>query len=235
MEKDLGYTLKIWDALRGTLVHDLSSQIERVGALAFNHDGTRLATTGFMGDQAVIHVWNTETGAPLLVFRGHKARIWSLAFSPDGRQIASVTSGTSKNAIAWNAETGEEYFALDIPRSFVPRIVAYSPNGQQLALASFDRIRIVSADTGAEILAFSGHTNQFWQVQFSPDGKRLVTTARGGLVSLWDVQGGQEVLSLTIGQNDTPAACFSPDGRRLAITCRGVARILDATPLPEKR
>src|SRR5262249_48171846 len=73
-----------------------------------------------------------------------------------------------------------------------------------------------------------GHTGFVFRLAFSPDGRRLASTAWDMTVKLWDVEYGVEVLTLM--KYPVGSVAFSPDGHRLAVTMDKTVRVLDATP-----
>ena len=85
--------LRVWDAATGEVVLTRKFAHGRVGTMAYNGDGTLLAVAvGDVGDAGVIKVLDAETGRERLSLAGHRDMIWKLAFSPDGRRLASLAS-----------------------------------------------------------------------------------------------------------------------------------------------
>jgi WD40 repeat protein/transcriptional regulator with XRE-family HTH domain len=124
-------TATIWDLATSQEIFTLIQPI-RIWGLAFDRDGTRLATGAFGG---VLRVWNAATGQELLELPGHTASIIDVRFSPDGQYIASGSAdGTTK---VWDAETGKELVTLTGHTGIVSG-VAFSPDGTRLATASRD-------------------------------------------------------------------------------------------------
>ena len=85
--------LRVWDAATGEVVLTRKFAHGLVGTVAYNGDGTLLAVAvGDVSDAGMIKVLDAETGRERLSLAGHRYMIWKLAFSPDGRRLASLAS-----------------------------------------------------------------------------------------------------------------------------------------------
>ncbi len=135
----------------------------------------------------------------------------SVAFSPDGRWVAAP--GPGRSVKIWDAATGKEIRSLAGHTQDVLD-VAFSPDGQRLASAGRDGVRLWDLRTGK--LAFTTH-GQSWadRTAFSPDGKHLVSAGARN-VKLWEVATGKEVRTYADNSGWVASAVFSPDGQRLA-------------------
>ncbi|OBT44370.1 hypothetical protein VE00_07044 [Pseudogymnoascus sp. WSF 3629] len=108
----------------------------------------------------------------------------SVAFSPDGTRLASVSDDKTVNI--WNARTG---FLLQTPEGHTSAAfsVAFSPDGTKLASASYDKtLNIWDAVTGALLQTLEGHTNRVYSVAFSPESKLLASASYDTTVRLWN-------------------------------------------------
>jgi WD40 repeat protein len=245
--------VKIWDAQIGRELLTFKGHTAAVVSVAFSPDGTRLASSSShpnsigsnsdRGGPGEVKVWDAQTGRELLTLKGHSRFVNSVAFSPDGMRLATLSRDNTVKV--WNAQTGQEILTLKV-RAFIAGSVAFSPDGKRLAssngppggLPPFE-VKVWDAQTGQELLTLKGHTVPVPSVVFSPDGKRLASGSgrpggrAPGEVKVWDAQTGQELLALKVaGHHDGVA--FSPDGYRLACDVDSKVTIWDATPLPEK-
>jgi WD40 repeat protein len=171
------------------------------------------------------YYWRRFCHADLPTLKGHLGFVTSVAFSPDGKQLA--TGNTDYTMKLWEADTGRLVRTFD-DLGLAPGCVAFSPDGKQLACcgSSYDpktrsvghfEIKLLDMASGREVHTLQGHTSDVRRIAFSPDGLRLASA--GGedrTVKVWDVQAGREVYSLRGHEGPICGVAFSPDSTRLA-------------------
>ncbi len=149
-----------------------------------------------------------------LTLRGHTAGLWDIAYSPDGKHLA--TASIDKTAKVWDAITGQALLTMPGHADII-NAVAFSPDGARLATASSDRTaKVWDATTGQELLTLRGHTDIVRGIAVSPDGKRVATASLDKTAKVWDALTGQELLTLVGHTGGVSSIAYSPDGTRLA-------------------
>ncbi|OYD89654.1 hypothetical protein CDG76_34275 [Nostoc sp. 'Peltigera membranacea cyanobiont' 210A] len=178
-------------------------------AIAFSPDGVSLATT----DPNEIHLWRISDGQNLMTYKGHVGWIWSVAFSSDGKILAS--GGEDCTIKLWDVNNGQLLRTLQEHKDFV-RFLTFSPDEKILASSSDDlTIKLWNTNTGECLNTIQAHADWIWCVVFSPDGQTLATGSDDQMVKLWDVKTGRCIITLQEHSDFVRSVAFSPDGSKL--------------------
>jgi WD40 repeat protein len=223
--------LRLWDVTTGTLRKEIPGPGARILSVAVSPDGAQIAAVGWSGN---LSVRDLATGRQVaLVQLGGVGQMKGLAFSPDGRWLASTTADfevalwdakTYRLSARWPGHTG------DICS------LAFSADGRRLASASFDRtVRVWDVEGGECQAVLRGHTDEVFTAAFHPGGTRLATAGRDRAVGLWDLAKGEDVARLAGHASFVRSVAFSPDGKAL-VSGGGDAtvRLWDTAPLKER-
>jgi RNA polymerase sigma factor (sigma-70 family) len=151
-------------------------------------------------------------------FRDGEA-IFALAYSPDGKVLASATGSGEGVIRLWDAATGKERLLLQ-PHTYHIYSLAFSPDGKMLACIGATKgsphapVQIWDVTTGKLLQSFRPLLG--WTVAFSPDGRRLAAGGADNMVHLWDIASGKEALRFKGHEGMIWSFAFSPDGKALA-------------------
>ena len=198
------YEIQLWDVVSG--IHKTS--LRGLGFfynIMFSPDENTLATYNYPSRNEVsIQLWNInkkdiQNSTVRCIIKGHKLDVNSIAFSPDGKSIAC--GHKFKNIRLWDTSTGKlKRVFKGHPYPLWLQSISFSPNGKTLASLStmnHDRPEIYLWDVGLGeyITTLGNHKNSLGKsiayhpsgLDFSPDGKTLVSGSLDGMIRFWNV------------------------------------------------
>ncbi len=112
---------------------------------------------------------------PLLTYRGHSAQVLAVAWSPDGKHIASTSVDATVQV--WDAITGKNILIYHGHLGEVLAVV-WSPDGKRIASGGGDHtVQVWDAATGGNVLTYQGHSDALFDVDWSPNGKNIASAS----------------------------------------------------------
>jgi WD40 repeat protein len=204
-------TVRIWDVGSGQVVRMLIHG-SPVHWLSWSPDGKMLVSSNYF---YAARLWDVETGRLVRLLPGRDAGSWS----PDGRTVALAAASELR---LWDVATGK----VGPTHRFSTYVIAdqrvtpvWSPDGRILALPSDKVIRLWDVKAAKELRTLEGHTQEVLGISWSPDGRRLASTARGERTfCIWDPASTKPLHVFPVPKGTTCVA-WSPDGQSVAVGC----------------
>jgi WD40 repeat protein/tetratricopeptide (TPR) repeat protein/tRNA A-37 threonylcarbamoyl transferase component Bud32 len=207
----------------------------RLDGLALSPDGKRLLTGGKpaiglrsgkgAGIEHEADLWDVATGKRLVEPMRHPPRIWTTAFSPDGKTLLTtwgLTQPMPGEGRLWDAATGK-LIGRPLAHEAVVHSAAFSSDGKRVLTGSMDNTaRLWDAATSKPLGPPLPHPGGVNRVAFSPDSSRFLTAGGGGMITL----GGETYLRVWRTADQKPIgqpipclgnAAFTPDGKLVVL------------------
>jgi WD40 repeat protein len=150
-------------------------------------------------------------------FRKHEVSVTAIAFSPDGKVLAS--GGGDQKILVWDVASGQQTTAFKDLKDNGGAVwsVAFSPDGKTLASAGASpTIKLWNVATGQNSATLGGHEGSIYIVTFSPDGRMLASASDDSTIKLWEVASGQNLATLKGHTGAADSVAFAPGGKMLA-------------------
>ncbi|CAL9639376.1 nSTAND1 domain-containing NTPase [Streptomyces sp. enrichment culture] len=211
-------TVRLWDMRVGqplaTIAVDSSvpQTVISTPRAEYSPDGKVLAVSD---DTGAVRLYDARTRRTLGRLTGHRGKVNSVRFSPDGRLVAA-SSNDSPAVVLWDARTRRRLATLDGHRRPVQSVL-FSPDGRTLATSSYidGTTRLWSVRRHEQLASIAAGAG--WTV-FSPDGRTLVTGGfQSSSVQLVDVRTRRRLGTLDAVNKMVHSVTFSPDGSTLAM------------------
>jgi WD40 repeat protein len=231
-----GLLLSSWDVAAGMLVWQkpIASPQTGVGrTFAVSPDGTAVAAAVRGGR---LQVLETRDGAERFSLKATEEAVTSLAFSPDGKTLASGAGFTDSTIKLWDALKGTALDSLEGHRAWVSDL-AFAPDGSRLISASGDQtIRLWDWSTRQPASVLRGHLGEVEGLAVAPDGRTLASGCKDGTIYLWELDrpAAHPAYRTLTGKIRTGA--FTADSKSiLGIESRGGLALWDVPTLHESR
>lgn len=204
-----GYAV-VWDVRTGREVALMKAHSRSLQGVALSPDGLSVASAsdgpivcspvgGFLGfgrgwacwpDHGVVRLFDVETGRETASLE-HEWTAHSVAFSPDGRTLASGGGGAAK---LWGLATGQARTLTEAGVDLDVYSVTFSPDGRTLAIAvgsrdfqgDYGEVRLWDVGAGRVRAVMKADAGKIRSLAFAPDGRSLVAGSRRAVV-VWDV------------------------------------------------
>jgi ferric-dicitrate binding protein FerR (iron transport regulator) len=225
-------SIKLWDVATGTIRMTLPGSKRPARILAFAPVGSLLASAY---DDRTLKFWDPVTGTELATIKDFRYTIFHLAFAPNASLLA-VGGHNSKGGAELRLLDVTTRQDLSLPKDQVGGIgpVAFSPDGQTLATASKDVVKLwdVSLRQVREVLPLGG--GRINALTFSADGVLLAAGGKDRVVKVWNVVGNAELRTLPVQGCEARALKFAPDGR-LAVSADQNVTLWDLSARRERQ
>jgi len=209
------------DEFNCTSVENHTFKDKGANAVAFSHDSKTLAISTSYSSHEVVEIWEVDTGKFIKGLEGHSGAIDIIAFSPDGRKLA--TASVDKTVTLWDVNSGKTIRSFKHPS--LVNSIAFSPDSQILASGSLDKMVRLWDVTSGKLIKTLEHPASIYAITFSEKDKTLASVTSDNTVRLWHVANGNLVKIFSFEEHSSAVriVAFSPDGETLAsVTSDGV-------------
>jgi eukaryotic-like serine/threonine-protein kinase len=213
----------VWNAFDGGDPFTYQNHTDVVNDLCWSPDGRHIASAS--RDQTV-HIWDAAAGSKWLraialftgfrygIFEGHTAEVNAVAWSPDGRYIASA--GDDNRVLVWEV-TSKNVITDFQAHTDIIQSVAWSPDGKHIASASIDHtVRIWNARSKEVKFSYRNSSSIVHSLCWSPDGRYIALASSDHMVHIWNALERNRIFSYKGHHDRLQTVAWSPDGQYIA-------------------
>ncbi|MGD0913563.1 MAG: c-type cytochrome domain-containing protein [Terracidiphilus sp.] len=228
----IGGEIKIWDVTSHQLVKTMEGHKDCIYSIAWSPDGKLIASGSY--DRAV-KLWDVAAGKETLNLQDHIDAVFAVAFGPDGKRLASASQ--DRTVKIWDVATGKRLYTLSDALDGLT-CIAYSPSGDRVAAAGYDKtiyIWRLGDQDGHLIESLIADEDSLLALEWSPDGKTLVTASSDGFIRFRNTK--LDLMGSIDKQSDwVESLAMSPDGKWLATgRYNGTLSLYDTATYKEMR
>jgi WD40 repeat protein len=217
-------SVRVWDAITGKMLTEITEHDGAVGSVAFMPDGTRIVSGS--GD-TMMRSFDAQTGRMISEFKENTGGILGVAVSADGSRIVSGSDdGTAR---VWDASTGRQISLLS-GHSGPVNSVSISRDGAVVVTGSGDATaRVWDVATGKSTHIVMQHTLAISSVALSADAKRFVTGSSDETIRVWDASTGESLAPMIDTGQPVSSVAFDAAGTHIVSGLGdGTVRVWDA-------
>ena len=214
-------TVRFWSGATGAALGQPIDFPEPVGRIKFSPDGVNLAVE--LPGRDITQVWNLAStaegkavpmaGVPGLTTSRHSAR--PIRYSRDGKRVGAVTRDSNAWVMVWDAETGAVLTGQGTNELVSAWDISY--DGSRVATAGYAKLaRVYSVEKPTRLIASLPHDDIIEAIAISPEGTRVITSARNGHSQVWDASSGKPIGNGIKATETVSRVAFGPDGKFVA-------------------
>ena len=204
-----GKTARVWDPFSGRGVATVTHE-GKISDIGFSPNTNQLVTAS----DKDVRVWDAATGAE--VSRLDQAGVWTIAFSSNGKYLATANSDRDPPVRIWDPETGDEIAEID---QDVVTDIEFSPDSERLAISHASAAGLWDPDSGDQVASLDYGEGSPTVLAFSPNGEYLAAgsgpAAGANTARVWNVDSREQVAQVS-HEGSLLDIEFSPDGTHLA-------------------
>jgi WD40 repeat protein/DNA-binding SARP family transcriptional activator len=212
----------IRDARTGESVRSFPGHDIDINEVAFNHDGTMVAT---VGDDGAARIWDPTTREEVHAIEvPEDEEVWGPSFSPDGSLFAAAWPGEGVVRVVHLASGRIVREIHSVPGAFN---TSFDPSGTRIVVSSQQpRAVVLDLESGDELLGLEGHQLELSDVAWSPDGTAIATSSLDGSARIFDARTGRQRFALLGHLGSIVSVAWSPDSTRVVTASRdGTAKV----------
>jgi WD40 repeat protein/predicted Ser/Thr protein kinase len=187
--------VRVWRAKTEKLIYIYSGHTDKLHCIAWSPDGTKIASAG---KDRKVHIWDPtrelakrsllssilSLTRKIETLNVHNGQIFSVAWSPEGRRIASASG--DRRVLVSDVQSHRQLLSMGENSTTIKNSVVWSPKGEHIAIGGNDRaVQIWNVNSQKLTFTYSGHTGYVTTVSWSPDGTKIASAGSDRTLQVW--------------------------------------------------